>query len=160
MDIKQKLAEIIPPNQTQYRREFYNTPIIDSLTADEKVEVEQGLIDMLYSMPSDILIVETLVYMKSTNAIPAMKNSLDKCKNQLQRIIIANSIFKIGQDDKMIDIAMDAFKRLTNKWDLIFCFSYLGRFDSSKVNIAIEKYIDHRDFLVSYNAKRALGLVE
>ena len=159
MDLKKKLAEIIPPNQTQYRREFYNTPIIDALTDDEKIEIEQGLIDMLYRMPSDLLIVQTLDYMKSTKAIQAMKNALDKCNNQLQRIILARSIFKIDQDYKMIDIAMDSFIRLNNKWDLVFCFDYLSTFKSDMINAEIKKYINHDDFLISHNAKKALGLI-
>jgi ribonuclease HII len=160
MNIQKKLAEIIPPNQTQYRHEFYNSPIIDALTDSEKLEIEDGLIDMLYATPNDLLIIDTLDYMKSTKVLPTLINSLEKSNNHFEQIKIASYIFKIDRDSKMIDIAINTFKKVKDKWDLIDCFYYLGQFKSDQINTIIEKYISHPEYLVAYNAKRALGLVE
>jgi hypothetical protein len=160
MDIHRKLAEIIPPNDYQHRYEFNNHNLIDKLTNDEKKEIENALIEKLVAIPEDILIVETLSYIKSEKAIPAMNYSLKNCKIEIQKIIIAVSIYKINKDDEMIDVAIKAFKRIANKWDLIISFCYLKPFDSPKINEIIQEYIDHREYLVSYNAKRALGIIK
>ena len=60
----------------------------------------------------------------------------------------------------MVDIAIDAFKQLHGKWDLVSVFSYLKVFEDSRINDMIKAYIDNPDFLISHNAKRALGMVE
>jgi len=78
----------------------------------------------------------------------------------LQKIIIAASIYKINRENTMIDIAVKAFKRLHKKWDLVFVFSYLKVFQDNRINDMIKEYIDNPDFLISYNAKNALGMIE
>jgi hypothetical protein len=160
MSIEEKLAKIIPPNDYQHRWEFSNHRLIDELNENEKKEIENALITKLYAEPGDILIVKTLAYMNSNKAIPAMENSLENCKIQIQKVIIAVSIYEINRDIKMIDAAINAFKQVQEKWDLVFVFSYLKTFNDNRINEMIKKYIDHPDFLVSYNAKRALGIIK
>jgi hypothetical protein len=58
----------------------------------------------------------------------------------------------------MISIAVDAFKRITNRYSITSAFYYLKKFEDSKVNDLIKEYVNHPDYLVSCNAKRALDL--
>jgi hypothetical protein len=160
MNIQNKLAKIIPPDDYQHRHEFSNHQLIDELNNHEKKEIENLLLNKLHASPEDILIIETLSYLRSENAVPAMISSLKNCKNSLQKIIIAISIYKINHENGMIDAAIDAFKQLYKKWDLVFVFSYLKEFNDKRINEMIKRYIDNPDFLISHNAKRALGLTE
>ena len=76
VDIQNKLEKIIPPNDYQTRYEFSNHHLIDELNNHEKNEIENLLIGKLYAYQGDILIIETLSYMGSEKAIPAILNSL------------------------------------------------------------------------------------
>ena len=160
MDIQSKLEKIIPPDDYQHRYEFSNHHMVDELDSHEKKEIEDLLIKKLYANPEDTLIIETLSYMGSEKAIPAIRISLETCENTVQKVIIAVSIYKINHENKMIDVAIDAFKQLFNKWDLVIVFSYLKGFNDRRINDMIKPYIDNPDFLISHNAKRALGMIE
>jgi hypothetical protein len=160
MGIQNKLEKIIPPDDYQHRYEFSNHHLVDELNNYEKKEIENLLINKLHTNPEDILIIETLSYMRSEKAVPAMINSLENCKNSLQKIIIAVSIYKINHEKGMIDVAIDAFKQLYKKWDLVFVFSYLKKFNDKRINDMIKEYVDNPDFLISHNAKRALGIIK
>jgi len=73
--VEKLIDQIIPyPDDYSHRNGFSNEHIIDKLNADEKLEVEKGLIDKITEHPEDLLIVETLAYMKSTRSIPALRN--------------------------------------------------------------------------------------
>jgi len=159
MDIQSKLERIIPTDDFQHRWEFSNQHLVDELDDSEKKEIEALLIKKLCNEPGDILIVETLSYIRSKKALPAIRNSLKICVNKIQRIIIAVSIYKIDQDNDMINVSISAFKQLHNKWDFVVAFGYLKGFNDSRINQMIEEYIDHPDFLISYNAKKALNLI-
>ena len=64
----------------------------------------------------------------------------------------------------MVDIATNAFRKLDDNKDayytykLISAFFYLVKFRNQEVNEMIRKYINHKEYLVSYNAKRAVGV--
>jgi hypothetical protein len=47
----------------------------------------------------------------------------------------------------MISIAVDAFKRITNKYSITSAFYYLKKFEDSKVNDLIKEYVNHPDYL-------------
>ena len=160
MNIKNKLEKIIPPNNFRYRLDFSNEHLIDELNDQEKKEIEKLLIKKLFDSPDDFLIIETLSYMRSENAIPAMRISLDLCENFLQKIVVAASIYKINHESYMMNIAIDAFEKLYKDIDLIYVFSYLKKFNSEKTDDLIKRYIDNPNFSVSYKAKRVLGMIK
>ncbi len=164
-DINKLIAEIIPyPANRNNRDGFSNDHIIDKLSSDEKIEVENALIDKLSEHPEDTLIVETLAYMKSIKSIPILMNLLRNSSNEMSKLIIASSIYEINQDNGMVDIATNAFRKLDDNKDayytykLISAFFYLVKFRNQEVNEMIRKYINHKEYLVSYNAKRAVGV--
>lgn len=158
LTLQENIKELIPPNDYDHRHEFSNHSLVDALDDSTREPIENRLIELLYSHPDDILIVETLAYMRSSKSIPALIKALELNTNNLQRIIIASSIFKINQDLSMINTSIDAFNHLRKKWDLVFSFSYLKSFNNKQINDLMIKYVHHSDILISSNAKSALGL--
>ena len=165
METIEKLIDKIIPYPADYsnRNGFSNNHIIDNLSLDEKLEVENSLINKISEHPEDLLIVETLVYLKSKKAIPALRQLLEKSSNDMEKLIIASSMFEINQDNDMVDIAIGAFRKLDNKKDAYYvykltsAFYILAKFNKTSVMDIIKEYFDHTEYLVSYNAKRALG---
>ena len=162
--IEKLIDEIIPyPADYSHRNGFSNTHIIDKLSADEKIEVENALINKLTEHPDDLLIVETLAYLKSTKSIPALRKLLVNSSYDMEKLIIASSIFEITKDTNLVDIAISAFRQLDNKKDAYYvykltgAFYHLAKFNNPAVIEIIREYFDHKEYLVSYNAKRALG---
>jgi hypothetical protein len=160
-DLENLLKEIIPyPADHSHREGFTNEHIIDSLNKEDKFLVEKGLIDLLNKNPWDTFIVETLAYMKSNQSLPILKRLLKKGKHGFDKLSIATSIYEICQDNDMIDIAIKEFERFENnigifpRDNIMASFYYLSRFHNYKTNYLIGKYLDHWDYLVSYNAKR------
>jgi hypothetical protein len=72
MYIEKLLREIIPPADYQHRNGFNNIPLIDKLTDDEKLQLENALIRELtvdLDREPDDLIIETLAYLKSQKSL-------------------------------------------------------------------------------------------
>jgi hypothetical protein len=150
------IADIIPPDDYQHRNGFSNTHIIDKLNSQERVLVEDALLNKLLNK-TDMLIVETLAYMKSLKSLPILINLLNQCSDAMCRIIIATSVFEINHNNEMIVIGVDAFKSLDNTYQKISAFYYLRKFKNEATDTIIREYTLHSDFLLSYNAKQALN---
>lgn len=158
MDINKIVSEIIPPDDYQHRNGFSNEQLIDKLNDEEIFKVEKELITMLQKKP-DMLIVETLGYMKSEKAIPILYELMESLNNEMAKIIIATSIFEINQDQKMIEKAKASFKTIKDKFQLISAFHYLVRLQDSEILKLIQNLTTNSDYLISYNAKQALGML-
>ena len=162
MNIDKLVADIIPPDDYQHRNGFSNTHIIDKLNNQERALVEEILMNKLLDK-ADMLIVETLAYLKSQKSLPILYTLLDKNLGESATIIIAEAIFSINNDNKMPGIAISAFKELEKIKDAYFVyrllpmFYYLRRFRSEATDAIIREYIGHSDYLLSYNAKQALN---
>jgi len=164
MNTEKLINKIIPPSDYKHRNGFSNTQIIDQLDEKEKKLVEVALINMLMTKTNDTLIVETLAYLKSVKSLPLLYEFLENCTDIMARIIVSTSIFGINEDYNMISAAIVSFKELDNNKDayyvykIISAFYYLIKFKNSDVNSIIEKYVNHKEHLVSYNAKQTLGM--
>lgn len=150
------IKKIIPPEERTYRNGFTNYHIIDALNDDEKDYVEKELIKMLKNS-NDWLIGETLAYLKSKNSLPILRQKLKLAKDSNSKIQWANSIFKIDNTEKeMQDIALEEFKMISNKWQLLSIFYTLVEFKDERINERIKSYQTNRDYLIAYNALQAL----
>jgi hypothetical protein len=167
MDIEKLIDKIIPPCDYQNRNGFNNIPLLKNLSNNEKKQVESALIDRVSNNRDeeiDILIVETLAYLKSFKSLPLLMRLLERCSNDLIKLKIAASIFELNQDRDMVNIAINSFKKLDNNKDAYYvykitsAFFYLIKFKTPEVNNIIKEYINHKEYLVAYNAKRALGI--
>ena len=162
MNIEAIIQEIIPPDNYQFRNGFSNTHIIDRLNVQEKSLIEEVLINNL-RIKEDLLIVETLAYLKSQKSLPVLYSLLHNNLSETSRIIVSASIFTINNDEKMQKIAIIAFKGLEKIQDAYFAyrlipmFHFLRKFHNQATDELLEAYTRHADFLLSYNAKRALS---
>tara|TARA_R110000868_G_scaffold408910_1_gene693193 strand:+ start:815 stop:1336 length:522 start_codon:yes stop_codon:yes gene_type:complete len=157
-EISELIREILPPADYQHRNGFTNNSIILSLSEEEKLQIEQKLISFL-KFSDDTLIGETLAFMKSIDALPALREKLSQTSKPVLRILWSSYINQIKEgDQEMKDIAFEEFKRVRGKYSLIPLFWTLRSFCDDRINERIRKYINHRDYLVSYNAKVALGI--
>ena len=157
-NIDQLLKEIIPPEDYQHRNGFDNEHIILSLSEKEKVEVEERLIEML-KQKDDILIGETLSIMKSKNSLEQLRERLELTKKSASKIIWASFINEIENgNEEMKSIALNEFENVTEKYTLISTFHYLSRFQDSRIKEKVLSFINHKDYLIAYNARASLGM--
>jgi hypothetical protein len=152
------IDELIPPSDYQHRNGFSNDHIIDSLSTEQKRLVETQLLGML-EQSDDWLIGETLTYMNSTKAIDLINSKLNSSTDPTSRITWAGMINNLKKGDvRMKEIAYEEFLKLSDKYQLISFFHTLRLFDLPNINERIKSYIDHKDYLIAYNARTALGL--
>jgi hypothetical protein len=74
------------------------------------------------------------------------------------KVTIAHSIFQICQDPKMVDIVLKEMPRITSQYELIDLLHMLPSFKDERVAALLNSFRDHEEYLVAYNATRALGL--
>ena len=167
MNTDQIISQIVPPADYQHRNGFNNIPILEKLSIVAKQEVEKALIEKLKLQPSshlDGLIIETLGYLKSERSLTLLNDLLGKEINDTLKLLIAATIFEINSDDKMVDIAIEAFNKMDNKKDSYYVYKLTSAFydllkiDHQKTIHLVSQYINHSEYLISYNARRALEL--
>lgn len=163
MNIKILIDKIILPNDYHHRNGFNNTLIIDQLDDSEKNLVEEVLIKRLSEQDFDLLVIETLSYLKSELSLPFLYRFLETCTDEMTKIIVSASIFEINNDSSMINIAINSFEQIAKNKDsyyvfrLISTFYYLIKFRNTNVNSIIKEYTKNKEYLISYNAKKALS---
>lgn len=157
MDINKIISEIIPLDDYQHRNGFSNVHLIYNLSNEERFNVETELITMVQKKP-DMLIVETLGYMKSEKSLPVLYELLENVNDEMEKIIISTSIFEINQDQKMLEKAKASFKTIKDKFQLISAFHYLIRLQDPEITKLIQEYTTNSDYLISYNAKQVFGI--
>jgi hypothetical protein len=152
------IEQFLPPQTYQHRKDGPTLGLIDKLTSEEKFVFEQKLIERLEKGDTDIWIVEGLAYVKSEKALPALYNLLSRTGMKPSRITIESSIYQICKDPLMVDAALEDSMQVKDKFSIISIFYHLAQFRDSRVNDFVRQYFDDPDYLISYNAKRAIGI--
>lgn len=169
MNIQDLIDEIIPPQDFEHRNGFNNIPFIDRLEERTKNVVEEALIVKLADQSADDLdplLIDTLGYVKSHSSIPILSEFLTNCSDNKMRIILAATIFEICGDEDVIPVAIEALQQINSTKspyrvsNLTSSFYYLAKFNLDEINNLIKRFIDNEDFLIAYNAKRALKFEE
>jgi hypothetical protein len=159
MDTKELIKQIIPPARYEYREGFSNHEIIDGLNDLDRTSIENELIHLLQiSEEPDILMIETLGYMKSKKSLNLLNTLVKKQLPVIDILSIVSVIYEIDKDVSMIDIAIQNFEKLTDNTDLFTAFYYLFKLNNERTDNVIRKYLDHKDYYVSYHAKRFMDL--
>lgn len=167
MNLEELIKEIIPPADYHHREGFNNEPIIDRLTATEKQLVEDALIGTLASSTSsspDSLVIETLSYLKSEKALPVLYEFLKVSSDDFMQLILSSNIYQINKDETLIPVAIKSFNKIGQRTDayyvysIIGAFCYLRKFHHKETNKLIAEYVSHKEYLISYNAKRWLEI--
>ncbi|MGB3592142.1 MAG: hypothetical protein WBA16_10700 [Nonlabens sp.] len=157
-DIESIIVQIIPPPTREEREGFTNDTIISSLSQDELLEVEKRLIQKL-KFNDDLLIAQTLVNINSQAAYPMLLRHLHQKKSNFDLVIWAALIHDLKNGDTQMEkIAYEAFQKL----EFIYAiqgdiFNDLNKFNSFRINKRIEKFVDHKYFLVSHHARMVLN---
>nr|WP_298789348.1 hypothetical protein [uncultured Allomuricauda sp.] len=158
MDINNFYAKIIPPDDYEHRRDFKNENLIDDLNNSEKKALENLLIEDLSSR-MDLLVIETLAYIKSKKSVGLIEQKLDESTEPYDKIIIAWCLYSMDKDkDRMIKIAHDNFLLINNDYVKTTLFYYLGKFKEEKLNGVLKSYNNSKNVLLSHNSKAALEL--
>ena len=156
MSTDELLKQIIPLAKYEYREGFSNHKIVDTLNEIERADIESKLINLLQSSKEvDNLIVDTLAYMKSKNSLVTLKSLIKKQLPVIETLSIACAIYN---DESMIDLAIKNFEKITDNYTIMASFYYLFKFNNDRLDNIIKKFLNHEDYLVSYNAKRFIDL--
>jgi hypothetical protein len=152
------LKKIIPPKTREERDCFSNEEIIAELNQEQIKYIEKRLIELLET-DHDYLIAETLVHIKSEKSIPEIFKQLKKSSSSFEKIKWASFINEINNGDKEMElIAYNECKKMEFIYEIegiVFCD--LIKFKSPRIEKQIEKYIEHKYFLVNHYAKLVLN---
>lgn len=158
MDIEKLYKEIIPIDDYKNRRDFSNEDLMDNLDNEEKVLIEKMLIKDLVSR-YDLLVIETLAYIKSGKSIEIIEKRLKEAKEPFDKIIIAWCLYRLNKDrHRMVDIAYNNFLLVNDDYSKTSLFYYLGKFNENKLNSLLKTYTNNKNILLSHNSKAALEL--
>jgi len=156
MNIRKLYKKIIPPDNYENRRDFYNEDLIDNLTSEETKLIENMLIKDLISR-YDLLLIETLTYLKSTKSIEIIEEKLNEVEEAFDKIIIACCLYKLERNkSEMVDVAYDNFLLIKNDYAKTSLFYYLVKFNNAKLNKLVELYTNSKNILLAHNSKTAL----
>lgn len=143
--------------------------ILDALTDAEKEKAEDEFIQRLSSWGllsswADDWPVEGLGHLKSEKAEPMLRRLLPRSFGAM-KAKIATAIWKISQDDNMVDVVIRQSRPFFlsgftsfyefRQIDIIYCLAELPH---QTAKARLEELTRDNRYLISYNAKQALGL--
>ncbi len=147
------------------RKEGPPIELLDVLDADERSRAEDVLIARLSSWRDDWPIIG-LGHLRSKKSLPFLKKILRNARGSM-KAHIATAIWKISSDPKMLDVVIrcsypSIFSRLYpfktfSQIDIIYC---LAEFNNARAVNRLKELQNDTDYLVSYNAKRALNQIK
>lgn len=100
--------------------------------------------------------VSGIGHLKSKESLPRLYSLLDEGGPGF-KIATAHSIFLINRDPSMIRIAIHETARIESLSELIDVIYLLPGFHDTKINKILEELRTHTEYLIAYNATRALG---
>ncbi len=129
--------------------------LLDNLTRAELDIAEKEMIDHISS--GDPWPIEGLGYIKSTLALPTLYKLLSK-NSKTAKLRIAHAIYRICGDPAMADLVLKEVPSIKAQSELIDVLYMLPEFKDERVNQLLQGYREHNEYLIAYNATRALGL--
>lgn len=155
--MKQQLEQIIPPPTREAREGFSNQSIIDSLSLQEKSVLEAQLLNLLKnSLEVDTLVVDTLVYMGSSGAVPLIEKKLKTESNSFIFFSLGLSLYKLSGNEVVVGEMVRRLKTLTSKFEIISGLNCLAATRSKKAILAIQEFSNHPSSTVAVVAKNHL----
>lgn len=135
------------------RKEGIPLYLIDQLSPEELAIAEAELIDAAQS--EDSWPITALGHMGSKKALPKLYSLLNKSEGQV-RLVLAHSIFKINQDEAMLEVVLNQIPKIAHWSQLIDLCYMLPDFKDEKATRVLQALAKHPEFLVTYHAKKAL----
>ena len=158
------LHHIIPPSDHAHRNGFTNEPLLDALGRSERRALEQALVADLQAGSTDLLVVETLAYLRAQSAVPAVRAFIGRCPDPTTRLGATAACYRLTQDHGLLVPALNDFRALEARTDayrvyaMISGLYYLAEFEGPEVDRVLETYARHSEYLLKYNAARARSM--
>lgn len=147
--------EFLNANTWAQRKDGVPLDLLDNLSAEELQTAELELIQA--ATLNDTWPIIGLGHIKSKDSLPTLYALLVKSTKQV-KVSIAHSIFQICADNKMIDVVLEEAHQIIDPYELISILYMLPSFKDERVNLMLNNFRAHKDYLVAYNATRHLGL--
>lgn len=147
--------ELLNANTWEQRKDGVPLYLLDKLSDNELKTAETELIKAVN--PGDTWMIIGLGHIKSKDSLPVLYRLLPKTRKNI-KVTIACSIYKICQDRNMIDIILEETPRIISSIDLIDILYLLPDIKDKRVTELLNNFRNHKEYLIAYNAARALGL--
>lgn len=154
-NLKISRQEYLHANTWAQRKDGVPLNLLDNLTAAELKLAEAELIKAANA--GDTWPIIGLGHIKSAAALPKLYDLLAATSKNI-KITVAHSIYQICADDEMCNIALTETAKLVSWQELIDVLYLLPGFKDERVQKMLNDFRHHNDYLVAYNATRALGL--
>ncbi len=139
-----------PPTWT-IRKDGIPLELFDAMTDEQKVMAEQELLKRISL--NDNWPITALGYIKSIKSKDKLYILLPEAAG-IMKVHIALALWRICEDETMIDIALDQSYAIKDTFSLIDLIICLHDFNVPQTIDRIKDFHNHADYLVSYNAKR------
>lgn len=147
--------EFLGANTWAQRKDGVPLDLLDNLSPDEQSTAEAELIEAADTR--DTWPILGLAHIKSAKALPRLYGLLGKGSPAFT-ITTAYAIFRINEDPAMIPLVLQALPHINNQYELIDLLYLLPAFKDTQITGLLQAYRNHKEYLVAYNATRALGL--
>ena len=147
--------EFLNANTWGQRKDGVPLDLLDNLSEEELKIAEIDLINAVSLGDSWPII--GLGYIKSTESLAKLYKLLSESKRKI-KVTIAHSIFQICQDKEMINIVLEEMPKMNSQYELIDVLYFLPDFNDERVKAMSRGYCEDKNYLIAYNATRALGL--
>jgi len=148
------IAKIIPPGDRLSREGFSNSAMLVRLTPDQVKYVEHELKEMLRIGPLDLLIVKTLVQLRSMDSVNLLKSILSRDILNTERIAVASYIYELTGESNLEEYVIKCFRELFDGIEIVSVLPYLVIFRTEKMESIVYDLTQNTDPIVSSNAKR------
>lgn len=153
--LQQFRDDFLNANTWGQRKDGVPLELLDKLSSADLEVAENELIGKLGL--GDDWPIQGLGHIRSQKSLPLLNDLLLKSQKTM-RVTIAHSIFQIKQDQEMIEIVLEEMPRPEHWTEIIHLLYLLPTFQDERINTLLNNYREHKDYLVAYNATRALGL--
>lgn len=127
--------------------------LFDRMTAEERQAAEEELLRIV-SLRDNWPVI-ALGYLRSHKAKDILYELLPGAEGEM-KVDIALALWRIGRDEELVDIVLNASRTEESPFQLINMLYSLAQFGVPETEERIEQLLDHEDDLVSYNARQAL----
>jgi hypothetical protein len=155
--MKELIKQIIPPKTRECREGFSNKMLIDQLSEDDRYNIKKELIALLIaSEDTDLLVVETLVYLRCQEALRYFHLMLSKNPSPITFFGLALAIYQLSNDDNVINIMENKMLGLTEQYQIVTGLNYLAQIRDSRVVQILNRYANSDSTIVAGVAKSHL----
>lgn len=142
-------------NSWEQRKDGPPLYLLDELTEDERKIAAKELCDA--AGPGDSWPVAGLGHLRSQESLPKLYGLLSQGDPGF-KIAVAHTIFLISGDRTVIRVVLEEAAKIHHLSELIDVLYLLPDFKDEKANDLLERLRNHPEYLIAYNATRALGL--